>query len=199
MDNPISLESLPKRLTTLSLRNIFLTAQNIENQEPYLFPNLETLCLIEMSAEKPLQKYFNLPQLRHLEINEGGYLHQYANAPLSPDIFFSPKPPNLDSLTLLNVVLGETFIPEIQLYPNLKRLAIDGTNIYTILNSFTQRIDSDTPFFPALHELKITKPSSSNLAMPSAFSQYCASRRPHISLYTGLEEQTVTSWPYPDR
>ncbi|PVF95806.1 hypothetical protein CPB86DRAFT_561891 [Serendipita vermifera] len=197
-DDPISLESLPKRLTTLSLRNLFLPSQQTEGQGPHLFPNLETLCLIETSVEKPLQTYFNLPHLKHLEINEVGYISLGSNEPRSPDIFFSPKPPNLESLSLLNIVLGETFIPKIQLYPSLKKLAIDGTNIHTILSSFTECLNSDTPFFPALHELKITKFKSSNLAISYTFSEYCASRRPRISLHTELEEQTATSWPYPD-
>ncbi|CAG8664488.1 5625_t:CDS:2, partial [Acaulospora colombiana] len=118
-----SLTMIPIRLTTLSLRNMVFSIEKIENQDPHFLPDLVTLCLKETNLEAPLQRIFQVPQLKHLEIDEMTYRYQDIGTDLTPDVFFSPRLLNLECLVLLNVLVDESFIMEIQGYTNLKRLS----------------------------------------------------------------------------
>lgn len=188
--DPISLHILPMRLTTLSLRHRHFTSQQALQQKPHLLPNLVTLHLIFGRLELPLDRYLELPQLKHLELKDVGYgplrrnTHKEAGEeypPLSPRVYLPSDPLGLECLTLLRMGTFESFIQEVRFYPKLRRLMVDMDNAGAIGSSLTAFSSENIPAFPVLQDLYIKLRYYDKI--PKDLSEYCASRVPPIHLY----------------
>ncbi|PVG04296.1 hypothetical protein CPB86DRAFT_212219 [Serendipita vermifera] len=206
---------LPTQLINLSLSRTELTSKQMSQKKAHYLPNLLTLRLSSMGIEGPLQHYFELPRLKHMEISEvkfrrllkpnageeyddedeeyrghNGEIYEEIDPVSWADMLFSSKVPTLETLILFSIPIFDGLVLELRTYPNLKRLSVGGIDVTSFFSSLIGCLADNVRYFPVLCRVDIKASWTSGTAMSYAgFVDYCASRRPHMDIYgAGLYE-----------
>jgi hypothetical protein len=190
------LTSSPAQLTELSLENVDFTAMNVSRHLPYDFPCLRKLRLFCVDLEAPLQKYFKMPRLQRLDLDEVNVpswdyenthnLEDESNlSDKSPSfLFLSQQFHELEVLLVDYNVADAGFVKRIQNYPQLCNLEVYLYDSRKFLSKFVESLEHKGAF-PSLKLLDISAfkwPSQWTSMSYTEFVQYCTAKRPGLNV-----------------
>jgi hypothetical protein len=174
---------LPSQINTLLLTGIGSRWSFLEEHSPHLMPNLVVLRLKNFNFATSLQAHLELPNLKHLELNEEDS-RRLNTAAVLVDRIFSPRILGLESLTLRQIGVDETLLLELREYQNLSSLTILEIDAGPLFSALSENLKADNGFFPALRTIKLECFWKENLIGPyEALFDRCTARKPHIDLY----------------
>ncbi|PVF95796.1 hypothetical protein CPB86DRAFT_863219, partial [Serendipita vermifera] len=183
--------NLGDRLTTLSLTHFKFTAEMLLEQKPHCLPRLAALALTLSEVHGPLQRYLELPNLKHLNIAQVKFYHleddsvKVQGESKSHDLpyatLFSPMLSNLETVSIGQIYIDGCFVPELQELVHLQCPRLHYINNEQFVTDFLECLDSSTTSFPSLHRLQIeaTWPVGMPMTYPE-FAEHYASKRPRI-------------------
>jgi hypothetical protein len=182
---------LPSQINTLSLTE-GIWSLGVEHS-PHLMSNLASLCLKKLQIEISLQAHLELPNLKHLELdnvsfkspNHGaGATHSGDVPTLRAGMLFSPKHIVLERLSLRHIAVDETLVLELRGYPNLSSLTIQEADSGSLFLAISEHLNTNDEFFPALRTIKLECFWKENLTGAyEALFDSCTSRKPHVDLH----------------
>jgi hypothetical protein len=186
---------LPRNLKELEISKVYFTEQLIDGVGNYFLPNLTTLRLFEVAVEGTLDDYFEVPKLRVLHLNhilecelgdhnteEPGVNNYLLFAQVLDRSFFSGVP-DLESLKLRKIIMGQSVTKAFGLCTNLKELVLENCSIKDLITTYVADM-ANKEYLPSLHLLKISGswPLRCDISY-NDFMNHCRALRPGILAY----------------
>lgn len=208
-------QSVP-HLSQLSLWKTNLSYQMLSDNKSLYLPNLMILELGYMTVEGPLREYFKAPNLKRLRLhcvdvgpsdNGEGIRDHSSSTRLMSNLFSSQGFPDLESLSLYNTPLDESFSTDIKHISQLRCLKLDYEGVKGHILNFLRHIE-DKEYLPSLVEVRISceqlfySPYRINYSWPPVpglsykdFVSQCAIKRPRMDIISDVQSEPDSFTP----
>ncbi|PVG01801.1 hypothetical protein CPB86DRAFT_781165 [Serendipita vermifera] len=177
---------LPSHLKTLSLLQITLCHKPVR---PQSFSHLTSLDLQYMTIQGILGEYIEAPRLEYLHLNTVAFESSLETVPqeshrrqLFSDRMFFQGSPGLETISLEEMSIDETFIEGLKMCAQLECLSLAYCSIEDFVPSFLECL-GDNRFLPSLATLYFRSLDLTNLnTTPEEFQDQCITKRGGISV-----------------
>ncbi|PVG01757.1 hypothetical protein CPB86DRAFT_781131 [Serendipita vermifera] len=188
-----SMDLIPAHLTDLTLSCLKFITTTLTDDRPQIMPHIRSLTLNSIVLEGPLQTFFHLPNLKHLQISStssfvsinpeeetGSSKHAHR---ICSNTFFKGVP-KLEVLSLQQMTVGSIFVSALRSCLSLKTPSLTNSRSEQFIPSFLESL-TDVQAFPTLKSLNLnffwSWPKRSGLTSKQ-FIDGCAARRPALSI-----------------
>jgi hypothetical protein len=214
LDGPsliFDLSRLPTGLVDLELGEVNFGLDFPSSNGPFPLPHLTRLRLYDLVVQGSLNQYLLVPELIHLTIHRTKFhpvdeVHSYIYrgreerraARMLSDSLFLRRAPKLQSLSLENMDMDESFVAELRLCPRLRTLNLSYCLAAVFVRGFYSCLDDDR-FFPSLETLELNDswPDIPEMTYPEFFDS-CWMRRPDLDVCGDGEDYSDSEKYYSD-